>query len=246
LSHKFAAISNEMKNSKLIPILLTSAFVTSCGVGSIDCGANSAFFGLAFCETGKPNIWNKYAGTYTRCRNLWEINLSSNNSLSGTQKSTELSKETILEKYIFNLAGDNQVNLDFTQDYYESNNCSGSPFASLKLSSPILLNYKNASNTPVLLNIDRTSKIQNLSIDFATANIPKITQSLSGPKLMKGCYNSLDIAGNIQASICESNTTSEASSGELAFYLTGKNLFPLSYSNSVWQSEPYYSGYTKQ
>ena len=235
-----------MKKTISIPILLTSVFLTSCGVGSVDCGANSAVFGLAFCETGKPNIWDKYVGTYTKCRKLWEIYSSSNNSLTGPKEFTESSKETILEKYIFKLAGDNQANLDFTQDYFESNNCSGSPFASLKLSSSILLNYKNASITPVLLNIDRTSKIQNLSIDFATANIPKITQSLSGPKLVKGCYNSLDNAGNIQASICESNITSEASSGEVAFYLTGKNLFPLSYSNSVWQSTPYDSGYTKQ
>jgi len=237
-----------MKNSKLIPILLTSAFLTSCGVGSVDCGANSAVFGLAFCETGTPNTWSKYAGTYTRCRNLWEINPSSNTSSAASKESTELSKETILEKYIFKLVGDNQANFDFSQDYFESNNCSGSSFASLKLSSPIILDYKNTSITPTLLNINRTSKIQNLSIDFATANIPKITQNLSGPKLIKGCYNSLDYAGNIQASICEFNTTSEASSGEVAFYLTGENLFPLSYSNSnsVWQSEPYYSGYVKQ
>ena len=230
-----------MKNLKLIPVLLTSVFLTSCGVGSVDCGANSAVFGLAFCETGKPNIWSKYAGTYIRCRNLWETYSSGNNSLS-----IESSKEKILEKYIFKLAGDNQANVEFTQDYFENNNCSGAPFASLKLSSPILLNYKNTSITPALLNFDRASKIQNLSIEFATANIPKITQSLSGPKLIKGCYNSLDNAGNVQASVCESNTTSEASSGEVAFYLTGENLFPLSYSNSVWQSEPYYSGYIKQ
>ena len=235
-----------MKKTIFIPLLFTSVFLTSCGVGSVDCGANSAAFGLAFCETGKPNIWDKYAGTYTKCRKLWEIYSSSNNSLTNPKEFTESSKETILEKYIFKLAGDNQANLDFTQEYFESNNCSGSPFATQRLSSSILLNYKNASITPVLLNIDRTSKIQNLSIDFATANIPKITQSLSGPKLIKGCYNSIDNAGNIQASICESNKTSEASSGEVAFYLTGKNLFPLSYSDSVWQSAPYDSGYTKQ
>jgi hypothetical protein len=235
-----------MKKTIFIPLLLTSVFLTSCGVGSVDCGANSAVFGLAFCETGKPNTWSKYAGTYTRCRNLWPINSPSNTSSAASKESTELSKETILEKYIFKLSGDNQASFDFSQDYFESNNCSGSPFASLKLSSPILLSYKNTSITPALLNIDRTSKIQNLSIDFATADIPKITQILSGPKLIKSCFNSLDNAGNIQASICESNTTSEASSEEKAFYLTGENLFPLFYSNSVWQSEPYYSGYIKQ
>ena len=82
-----------MKNSKLIPILLTSAFLTSCGVGSVDCGANSAVFGLAFCETGKPNKWDSYVGTFTQCRPLWEI---SGNYRPGFKEFKEIIEQTII------------------------------------------------------------------------------------------------------------------------------------------------------
>lgn len=221
-----------MKKLILIQILFTSVFLTSCGVGSVDCGDKSVVFGLAFCETKKSNRWDRYVGTYSFCGPMWWTNYTE------ASQGPETSKETVLVKFILNTLGENQATFTMRKDLYDTNNCTGSSIATETYTSPILLTYKNTITAPALINIDSTSQPKILTFDLITSSLPKITNKLSGSKVINGCINSYDASGKIYSTACENTLVQEASSDEGAIYFTEKSFFFLSYQDSLWQTSP--------
>lgn len=192
---------------RLYFLLLIVLLVACGGSGSGDSGATDNSVG----NENSDEIINplaKYAGTYYICDGH--------------------SKEIVT----VTASGSNSMSLNFSEEIYQNDNCSGLVVGTYRLPQSITARYQNqttANFPPVTLLPDAAT------VDRLTLSSPAMTAQLSGSGVSGSCVNYSN--GNV----CYESLSLQAMSTTGAVYLSGNYLVTFILVNNVLEADGIYS-----